>query len=177
MNLLRDEILKKRPIFYAGHSPNDGIHARHAFVCDGWNSTAKTMHFNWGWGGTGDAWCNVYNSNLRSAYGYVFSNDHRVIIGITPPKDSISIDVNIMTVDNPTINEVYPNPASDQITVNYQLNGNANSAIQIFDIAGREVKSIAVSPASNYVTIAVGDLRPGVYVCRLQGHSTKFIVK
>lgn len=177
VNLLRDEILKKRPIFYAGHSPNDGVHARHAFVCDGWNSTAKTMHFNWGWGGTGDAWCNVYNSNLRSAYGYVFSNDHRVIIGITPPKDSISIDVNIVTVDNPTINEVYPNPASDQITVNYQLNGNANSAIQIFDIAGREVKNIAVSPASNYVTIAVGDLRPGVYVCRLQGHSTKFIVK
>ena len=176
VNDIKYHILKKRPVYYAGHSESGGTHARHAFVCDGWNTVTKTMHFNWGWGGSGDAWCNVYRSNL-TAPNYVFTDEHIAVIGITPPKDSLPADVNIVTVENPTISEIYPNPAQDQITVCFQLNGNANTAMQIFDIAGREVKRTVVSPASNYVTISVKDLRPGVYICRLQGHSAKFIVK
>ena len=179
VNDIKDQILKGRPVYYSGYSPSSGEHDRHAFVCDGWRDDNKMMHFNWGWGGSGDCWCNVYKAKLQpsgSMSYYNFTSEHKAILGITPPKDSITT-VGVITVEEPTIAEIYPNPAKEQITVSYKLNGNTNSEMQIFDIAGREVKRVAVSPASNYVTVTVSDLRPGVYICRLQGQSSKFIVK
>lgn len=177
VNALKAEILKKRPIYYSAYAPNSGIHARHAFVCDGWNSTVRTMHFNWGWGGSGDCWCNVYRSNLN-APGYLFTNEHKALIGLTPPVDSLANDpIAIQTIENPFAAEIYPNPASSQIVVSYQLSGNSDIDMMIFDAAGREVRRVALAPASNMVTVDVADLNPGIYICRLQGHSKKFIVK
>ena len=49
--------------------------------------------------------------------------------------------------------------------------------MMIYDAAGREVRRVALAPASNMVTVDVADLNPGIYICRLQGHSKKFIVK
>lgn len=176
VNAIKAEILKKRPVYYSGYAPNSGVHARHAFVCDGWNSTVSTLHFNWGWGGSGDCWCNVYRSNLNPP-GYTFTNEHKAILGITPPVDSLPSPVAIQTVDNPFATDIYPNPASTQINVSYQLSGNSDIDMQIFDATGREVRRIALSPASNMVTVDVDDLIPGIYICRLHGYSKKFIVK
>lgn len=176
VNTIKKEIMNKRPVYYSGASPNSqGEHSRHAFVCDGWNSVNKQLHFNWGWGGSGDCFCNVFRAQLQVG-SYNFTNENKIIIGITPPADSLTT-VGITTVEEPAITEVYPNPAKEQITVSYHLNGNSSADMQIFDIAGREVKRTKVYSASNIVTISVSDLRPGVYICRLQGHSSKFIVK
>jgi hypothetical protein len=49
--------------------------------------------------------------------------------------------------------------------------------LQIFDATGRLVKQTSVSPASNTISIPVNDLCPGVYFCRMQGYSKKFIVQ
>lgn len=172
---IKDQILKKRPVYYSGYAPGSGTHARHAFVCDGWNSVAGTLHFNWGWGGSGDCWCNVYRSNLN-APGYVFTDEHKAILGITPPADSITI-VGITTVEESVLAEVYPNPAEEQITVSYRLTGNAAAEMQVFDATGKIVRRVNVTPSSNQVTIDVANLRPGIYICRLQGNSAKFVVK
>lgn len=43
--ILQDELGKKRPIYYCGHSFIGG----HAFVCDGMDSDGY-YHINWGWG-------------------------------------------------------------------------------------------------------------------------------
>ncbi len=178
VNAIKDQILLKRPVYYSGYAPNSGVHARHAFVCDGWNSVARTLHFNWGWGGSGDCWCNVYRSNLN-APGYIFTNEHKALLGLTPPKDSIanSDPVNIQSVENPFVAQIYPNPTSSQITVSYRIEGNSDVDMQIFDATGREVRRVALAPSSNVVTVKVDDLNPGIYICRLQGHTQKFIVK
>lgn len=178
VNDIRDQILKKRPVYYAGYAPGSGVHARHAFICDGWNSTTKMMHFNWGWGGSGDSWFNVFRSQLN-APGYKFTDEHRALLGITPPKDSIESEepIAIQTVDNPFAAEIYPNPASDKIFVSYRLEGNSDIEMQIFDATGRIVRRVALAPASNQTTVDIAGLVPGIYVCRLQGHSKKFIVK
>ena len=177
VNAIKDQILMKRPVYYSGYAPNSGIHARHAFVCDGWNSVARTLHFNWGWGGSGDCWCNVYRSNLN-APGYLFTDEHKALLGLTPPKDSIANEpVAIQTVQNPFVAQIYPNPAASQITVSYRIEGNSDVDMQIFDATGREVRRVALAPSSNQINISVIDLNPGIYICRLQGHSQKFIVK
>ena len=184
VNMLIKQIKMKRPVYYSGHDNNGGTHSGHAFVCDGWNPNSKTMHFNWGWGGAGDCWCNVYKSNLKPQGGslssYKFSSSHAVITGITPPLDSIPENlrpVSINTVDDPFAAAIYPNPASEQITVSYTIPAGQNAELQVFDVTGRCVKQMTVTSNSNQVTVSVADLRPGVYVCRLQGYSKKFIVK
>ncbi len=179
VELLKAEIKKKRPIYYSAHDPdNGGVHAGHAFVCDGYNSTNKMMHFNWGWGGAGDCWCNVYRS-LLSVQGYNFYSDQSVIIGIQPPQDTLNArNVGIVEAEQSVFTTaVYPNPSSDNITVSYRLQGNSEAQMQIYDVAGKLVDEISVSPYSSMVTVPVSHYAPGLYVCRLQGYSTKFTVR
>lgn len=177
VNLLVSEIQKRRPVYYAGHVAGDdgNIHSGHAFVCDGYNDVTKTLHFNWGWGGRGDCWCNVYTSNLRIAFmGLNYTVNHRIVTGITPPRDSISF-VGIREVENPFTTAIYPNPAQEQVTVSYNIDSPAD--LQIFDIAGRQVETVTLTPYSNQTTLSVAHYRPGVYICRLNGHSMKFVVQ
>lgn len=47
-DLIKSEIMKGWPVFYAAFEENvlDGAHA---FVCDGYNNNTAMYHFNWGW--------------------------------------------------------------------------------------------------------------------------------
>ena len=184
VNKIANDIMKGRPVYYAGHSKNGGRDAGHAFVCDGWNTSTKTLHFNWGWGGSGDCWCNVYTVQVKptrspeAGVTYHFVERNRAIIGITPPADSINNgNVAITGAENPFIGGIYPNPASTQVTVSYMLNDNSPAMMQIFDAAGRVVSEVKLSPVSTQVTIPVSNLRPGIYFCRLNGHTQKFVVR
>lgn len=177
VNLIISDLMKKRPVYYAGHtaSNNGDVHAGHAFVCDGYNDVTKTLHFNWGWGGRGDCWCNVYTSNLRIAFMNMnYTINHRIVTGITPPNDSISF-VGIREVENPFTTAIYPNPANEQVTVSYHIDSPAD--MQIFDITGRQVETVTLTPYSSQTTLPVSHYRPGVYICRLNGHSMKFVVQ
>ena len=103
---------------------------------------------------------------------------NRAVVGITPPQDSINNhNVAIDGVENPFIGGIYPNPASTQVTVSYMLNDNSAAMMQIFDAAGRVVSEVKLSPVSTQVTIPVNNLRPGIYFCRLNGHTQKFVVR
>ena len=184
VNKIANDIILGRPVYYAGHSKNGGRDAGHAFVCDGWNTTTKTLHFNWGWGGSGDCWCNVYTVQIKptrspeAGVTYHFVERNRAVVGITPPQDSINNhNVAIDGVENPFIGGIYPNPASTQVTVSYMLNDNSAAMMQIFDAAGRVVSEVKLSPVSTQVTIPVNNLRPGIYFCRLNGHTQKFVVR
>ena len=108
---------------------------------------------------------------------YNFTTNHQVVIGITPPKDSIQSHVAINDVENAFTSAIYPNPSNTQITVSYHLSDNNNATMQIFDATGRKVKELVLSSAANNVTIPVDNFRPGVYICRINGHASKFVVR
>lgn len=183
-NDILEQLMKKRPVFYAAADVSStGADARHAFVCDGYNTANKFMHFNWGWGGSGTGWCNVYNSKLNTGRGYNFTAEHQAILGITPPLDSIpenmrpTSNVAINTVPDPFQANITPNPASDHIAVYYQIQGENSVPMQIYDATGRLVKQIPLTPASTRISVDINDLKAGIYICRIQGHTRKFIVK
>lgn len=48
--LLIEELKAGRPIPYSGFSSSGGI--GHFFVCDGYQASTSTFHFNWGWAGS-----------------------------------------------------------------------------------------------------------------------------
>ncbi len=69
--LLKQELDNKRPVYYSGAHGNSG----HAFVCDGYDASGN-FHFNFGWGGSGDAY---YTS--KAAGGYSEGQD--IVVGIS----------------------------------------------------------------------------------------------
>ena len=69
-------------MYYAAASPNnDGTHARHAFVCDGYDKESDLFHFNLGWGGSGNGF---YSYTNITPGGYDFTDELRVIINFVP---------------------------------------------------------------------------------------------
>ena len=66
------------PIYYAAQSRTGGVHARHAFVCDGYDEDGR-VHINWGWGGYNDAYCFITEMGPSQ-----YIDDNRILIGIEP---------------------------------------------------------------------------------------------
>ena len=58
---------------------------------------------------------------------------------------------------------VYPNPASDQLTVNLNQSADANYEVRVTDLKGRQVRSLEVNGAET-LQLPVGSLKPGAYV-------------
>lgn len=75
-NLLKKELDKRRPVQYSGSGSGGG----HAFICDGYDSDDK-FHFNWGWGGSNDAF---YSINGLTPGSSNYNYDQTAVIGIKP---------------------------------------------------------------------------------------------
>jgi Peptidase C10 family. len=81
-NLLISEINAGRPVAYSGQDTGGG--GGHAFICDGYDNSNETFHFNWGWGGNSDGFFHIESSLAVS--GYNFFNYNEIQIGIQPNK-------------------------------------------------------------------------------------------
>ncbi len=62
--------------------------------------------------------------------------------------------------------EVYPNPACDKVTVDFEQNYSAMLHIELYDILGKRILTKDVASVTN-TTIDVSSLKNGFYFCRL----------
>lgn len=95
LSLLIKEIDEGRPVIYDGVDPNDKTSA-HAFICDGYDNYDK-LHFNWGWGGSGDGY--FLANNLADGGSFNFNNDQEILIGIAPPQKFQPFDIRLDKVE------------------------------------------------------------------------------
>lgn len=66
---------------------------------------------------------------------------------------------------------VFPNPTTEQLTIQYNLNSGGNTTIDIIDIMGRTIMPVfnGFKPSGNQVVDAnVSALSPGIYLLRLR---------
>jgi len=78
--------------------------------------------------------------------------------------------------------KLYPNPASDNITIDYRLNANEIAVLKIYDVIGRERMKIDLQPNANKVLVKINSLEPGVYSYRysvnnIQNSTGKLIIE
>jgi len=85
-DMVYEELLAKRPLFYSGSSAGGG----HAFVVDGYDGEGL-FHFNWGWGGMSNGYflLQVANPNNNSGIGASSTSDgyarkQSAIFGVNP---------------------------------------------------------------------------------------------
>jgi hypothetical protein len=77
--------------------------------------------------------------------------------------------------------EVYPNPASSQITVRHSALGQINAPIEIYTTSGSKVASYNVPvsdvTADNSITLDVSNLQAGSYIVRFGNASVVVVVQ
>jgi len=81
---------------------------------------------------------------------------------------STKIVRNNNVVNNSQLN-IYPNPASQWLTVEYDLQviGSTSAVLNIIDATGRVVKSMGLSENKNNIIVDLTTLRKGIYFCNL----------
>ena len=69
---------------------------------------------------------------------------------------------------------IYPNPASTEIKITSQLNGDAD--VRIYDMTGRCMKEVRISNI-NDATINISDIDKGLYLININGSFEKLIIE
>ncbi len=76
---------------------------------------------------------------------------------------------------------LYPNPANQDITVEFKKTSNSLTLIEIYDTYGRLVLSQQENPGIESVSLDISELKTGFYICRIKSGnqvvSKKFIKK
>lgn len=93
MNIIENELLEGRPLYYAGNGNNN--QAGHAWNLDGMDGSGR-FHFNWGWGGSYDGY---YYLHTLTPGNHNYSFNQQAIINFKPrnhfPQDIILSDQTI----------------------------------------------------------------------------------
>ena len=78
------------------------------------------------------------------------------------------------TVDDVELLGTFPNPARTQTTVQFAVPGQQKVALKLYDVMGREVRTLARGPQEGRTEMQVGlsDLSSGIYFLRLRAGGT-----
>ncbi len=181
--LIIDNLDKKQPILYAGQSSNGG----HAFVLDGYQgSNYDYYHFNWGWDGAYNSY--NYISCLVPGNTPIMGNfvaDQEAVLNITP--DRAAVNTSLYEISDSVIHSmvpdfslgtsisgnselsanliVYPNPASDHLTVDDLPTKTVT--LYLYNALGALVyKEMLLS--TTRIDIPLGNLPQGSYLLKVE---------
>lgn len=96
-NLIYEDLQKGFPVLYSGATKSG---AAHAFVVDGYDSELNLFHINFGWGGTGDGFYSL--DDTEGLDGYCINQS--CVYGIRPEKRNITLECDM---ENVTVGEGY----------------------------------------------------------------------
>ncbi|SHH08943.1 Uncharacterised Sugar-binding Domain [Anaerosphaera aminiphila DSM 21120] len=87
-NIVREELIEKRPVFYGGSGKSGG----HQFILDGYDDN-NLYHVNWGWGGMANGYYALDAMNPTSlgtgAAGGTYNMHQEILVGIKPKDENI----------------------------------------------------------------------------------------
>ena len=96
----------------------------------------------------------------------------------------IGSSVNLISHSNSVLNNsisIYPNPATNQTKIKYELTNEANVEIELFDLVGRKTKTIiekSMFEKNKYEhTIPLNELSSGVYFIKFKINNSENVIK
>lgn len=122
----------------------------------------------------------LISSNYSSYNGETHLNIFKTMTNPTSYNTIIyqcSGSVNIVQQNGIDLRPAFPNPATNIITLPYQLKNKATSQINIYDASGHLYTAIPVGSHFNEVKIDVSNYPSGIYIYECEGISNKFIVQ
>jgi hypothetical protein len=141
------------------NTPGDrrGLASSGPFTISGGGSMCLDFAFVYGRGNAGPA-SSVVDMQMKADSARTFYQTTSPCTCVVNPLSSVN------EVSNDLVVEVYPNPASDNVTVMYNaVNGNAT--LEIYDMTGKVVGTEIISKATTVVDLK--KLSPGIYLIRI----------
>lgn len=126
--------------------------------------------------------CSAYGVEWFSTAVFIAPDRKIMIDNIWPINSSQQLidefEAAMATIDVTEIKDneysIYPNPASAEINITSQLNGEAD--VRIYDMSGRCVKETRIFNINN-ATINISDLDKGVYLVNVNGKVEKLVIE
>jgi hypothetical protein len=143
----------------SGNSRNNIVHTSNA----GATTNAHSFTFNWTAPATDVGPITIYyagnatNNNGAKTGDYIYKASQVV----TPAGVNVQEQVN-----TPFTFSFYPNPATENITVNYSLEQSAKVTYTIYDLTGKQVQSESANrfPGAQQQNVDVNNLQAGTYL-------------
>ncbi|GEO07110.1 hypothetical protein AAE02nite_47740 [Adhaeribacter aerolatus] len=130
-----------------------------------WNTGARTEDLHYAAPG-------LYSVIVTDATGATATSSVRVEVGRTPTLLTHQPAAGEDLLALPATLTVYPNPATDKATVNFSLTTAGKYTLDLYDIRGAKVKTLASgkTPANKAleVKVNVGEFAKGIYLLKLQ---------
>ncbi len=105
----------------------------------------------------------AYKVTVAGSYGYSCTFHSNMIAGFQATGTGIQqINLNVATV-------AYPNPFKDKFTISYAAN---IDAVTLYNVAGREIRTLDLSPVSDKVEVDLSTLAAGIYFYRTSKEGT-----
>lgn len=125
---------------------------------------------------TNNTYHRIINASNNDFQGLDFLVDSAKI---NPILSSVISVHDISAIENKI--KMFPNPASNQVTIQYSLKDDANVKIELFDIVGKSVKTILPLTQQNNReysnTILLNDLTSGIYFIKVYINNSESTIK
>ncbi len=170
--VIEADLKASRPVQYCGWDPA-GLPSGHTWVCDGFDAN-NNLHMNWGWSGSDDGYFSITSLNPGNNN---FSKNEEVIADIRPYNPA-----GIPSISNDEIVSIYPNPASNQITIHTSSSRiSATTTVSIVNMLGQETSlPFSLQWKGEDAVIDISKLSKGMYFLEMKtesGIDTKMFVK
>ena len=96
------------------------------------------------------------------------------------PVISITTDLSSITKGDLTLLAAFPNPATNEIAINFGLNQSSKVEIEIYDITGKSINTIKLDklePGNHTSKVSVSNLNTGVYMYSIKSENAKMFSK
>jgi photosystem II stability/assembly factor-like uncharacterized protein len=109
----------------------------------------------------------AYARNILMAIGELEYEEP--VLFSDPYKSSAAIEEynNLVSTKPPKMLEVYPNPSTGFVIIEYNLEKEQDGTIEISDMTGKTIQAIATTGKQDQVTIVTENWKPGTYIATL----------
>ncbi len=110
------------------------------------------------------AGCSIYTYQVTNSFGVVYDT-----VQISYSLGGFSCNLSAEEYENEIEYSVYPNPASDVLTINIGQSNNTSS-ISIYNLVGEEVSTMVLNNGNNFLDVSA--LSSGVYFYAIKSNNT-----
>ena len=84
--------------------------------------------------------------------------------------------LSLIQIDESKFFSVYPNPASDIVSITFSLNETAPNSLKIINVLGQEIKRIVLT-SSDEVSLKTSEIPHGLYFIQVRNGDNSMFVK
>ncbi|MBQ6208635.1 MAG: BspA family leucine-rich repeat surface protein [Prevotella sp.] len=114
-DMVYEQLLDGKPVIISGSG-----NGSHAFICDGYDASNDTYHFNWGWGGFCDGW---YAMTALNPSSYDYNQKKYAVINIEPFEESTYA---VLSTDGKTLTFYHDTKKDTRDGTLYEMNEGNN---------------------------------------------------